>query len=72
MVGGVQHHNREEALIAHRTARLSMFGRRLLVTRIEIDGWPAAKASEAQGVSRTTAHKWVKRYRAEGSAISEA
>ena len=62
-----------------------MFGRRLLVTRIEIDGWPAAKASEAQGVSRTTAHKWVKRYRAEGwadvlsrgyswapSAISEA
>jgi transposase InsO family protein len=43
-----------------------MFGRQLLVTRIELDGWPVAKAAEAQGVSRTTAHKWRARYRAEG------
>lgn len=54
--------------MAHRTARLNMFGRQLLVTRIEFDGWPVAKAAEAQGVSRTTAHKWVARYRAEGWA----
>lgn len=54
--------------MAHRTARLNVFGRRLLVTRIELDGWPAAKAAEAQGVSRTTAHKWIRRYRAEGWA----
>jgi transposase InsO family protein len=52
--------------MAHRTARLNMFGRQLLVTRIEFDGWPVAKAAEAQGVSRTTAHKWIARYRAEG------
>ena len=45
--------------MAHRTARLNVFGRQLLVTRIELDGWPVAKAAEAQGVSRTTAHKWV-------------
>ena len=52
--------------MAHRTARLNVFGRQLLVTRIEFDGWPVAKAAEAQGVSRTTAHKWIARYRAEG------
>jgi transposase InsO family protein len=39
-----------------------------LVTRIELDGWPAAKAAEAQGVSRTTAYKWVRRYQVEGWA----
>jgi transposase len=36
------------------------------VTRIAIDGWPVAKAAEAQGVSPATAHKWIARYRAEG------
>ena len=52
--------------MAHRTARLNVFGRQLLVSRIELDRWPVAKAAEAQGVSRTTAHKWIRRYRAEG------
>src|SRR3990172_9560911 len=66
MVRGVLHPDQEEALMAHRTARLNPFGRRLLVTRIAIDGWPIAKAAEAQGVSRTTAHKWIARYRGEG------
>jgi transposase InsO family protein len=66
MVVGVQHRNPEEALVAHRTARLNVFGRQLLVTRVELDGWSVAKAAEAQGVSRQTAHKWVTRYRAEG------
>ncbi len=54
--------------MAHRTARLNVFGRQLLVSRIELDGWSAAKAAEAQGVSRTTAYKWIRRYRAEGWA----
>jgi len=54
--------------VAHRTARLNVFGRQLLVSRIELDGWPMARAAEAQGVSRTTAHKWIRRYRAEGWA----
>jgi transposase InsO family protein len=52
--------------VGHRTARLNVFGRQLLVTRVEVDGWSVAKAAEAQGVSRQTAHKWVTRYRAEG------
>lgn len=52
--------------MAHRTARLNVFGRQLLVSRVELDGWSVAKAAEAQGVSRQTAHKWVMRYRAEG------
>jgi len=52
--------------MAHRTARLNVFGRQLLVTRIDLDGWPIARAAEAQGVSRTTASKWIARYRAEG------
>ena len=54
--------------MAHRTARLNAFGRQLLVTRVELEGWPVAKAAEAQGVSRQTAHKWVARFRAEGWA----
>lgn len=66
MVGGAQHPSLEEALVAHRTARLNVSGRQLLVSRIELEGWPAAKAAEAQGVSRTTAHKWLRRYRDEG------
>jgi transposase InsO family protein len=45
-----------------------VFGRQLLVTRVELEGWSMAKAAEAQGVSRQTAHKWVARYRAEGWA----
>ena len=52
--------------MAHRTARLNVFGRQLLVSRVELDGWSIAKAAEAQGVSRQTAHKWVTRFRAEG------
>ena len=54
--------------MAHRTARLNAFGRQLLVTRIEVEGWPVARAAEAQGVSRTTAHKWIARYREESWA----
>ena len=54
--------------MAHRTARLNVFGRQLLVSRIELDGWPVSKAAEAQGVSRTTAHKWIRRFRVEGWA----
>jgi hypothetical protein len=47
MVRGVPHPSPEEALVAHRTARLNVFGRQLLVTRIELDRWPGAKAAEA-------------------------
>lgn len=50
----------------HRRAKLTVFGRRLLVERIELEGWPIAHAAAMTGVSRQTATKWVRRYRAEG------
>lgn len=52
----------------HRTARLTPFGRRLLVERVLTEGWPAATAAEMLGVSRATAYKWLRRYRREGLA----
>src|SRR6266498_3884990 len=52
----------------HRTARLTPFGRRLLVQRIVVEGWPPATAAETLGISRATAYKWLRRYRAEGPA----
>ena len=52
----------------HRKAKLTVFGRRLLVDRIELEGWPIAHAAAMTGVSRQTATKWVRRYRADGLA----
>jgi transposase InsO family protein len=52
--------------VAHRTARLNEYGRLLLATRVIEDGWTVSTAADAQGVSRATGHKWVRRYRAEG------
>jgi transposase len=50
----------------HRRAKLTVFGRRLVVERIELEGWPIAHAAAMTGVSRQTASKWLQRYRAEG------
>lgn len=52
----------------HANARLSPIGRRLLVDRIERDGWTIQAASEAAGISQRTACKWLARWRSEGSA----
>ena len=52
--------------MAHRRAKLTIFGRQLLVDRIETDGWTVAQAAAAAGVCRQTATKWVRRYRASG------
>jgi transposase InsO family protein len=49
----------------HGRPRLNVFGRQLLVKRIEA-GWTPSTAAEAAGVSRATAYKWLRRYRAEG------
>ena len=51
----------------HGSPRLNLFGRLLLVQRVEA-GWSVAAASEAVGVSRATGHKWVRRHREEGEA----
>jgi transposase len=54
--------------MAHANARLTEFGRLLLVQRITELGWPPAQAAERLGVSRATAYKWLGRYRAQGQA----
>jgi transposase len=50
----------------HANARLSPIGRRLLVDRVERDGWTVRDASESAGISERTARKWLARFRAEG------
>jgi transposase InsO family protein len=54
--------------MAHPRARLNVLGRELLVSRVTVLGWPVATAAEAQGISRATGYKWVRRFRAEGGA----
>ena len=49
-------------------ARLTPFGRKLLVDRFLVKGWAVAHAAEAAGVSRQTAYRWLKRWREEGEA----
>src|SRR5215210_7644074 len=51
----------------HANARLSPIGRRLLVDRIERDGWTVRAAAESAGISERTARKWLARFRAEGA-----
>src|SRR5216684_1459516 len=51
----------------HSGARSCPASRALLIERIE-DGCPVAMAAEAIGVSRRTAHKWIKRYALQGVA----
>lgn len=53
--------------MAHSRAKLTQFGRLLLVDRVEALGWTVAAACEALGVSNATGHKWVRRYRQEGA-----
>jgi transposase InsO family protein len=54
--------------MAHPRAKRTVAGRRLLVERVLEQGWPPARAAEAQGASAATAYKWLGRWRAEGLA----
>jgi transposase len=54
--------------MAHPRAKLTEFGRQLVVDRVLILGWSAAQAAAATGVSRATVYKWVGRFKAEGGA----
>ncbi|MFJ9552163.1 IS481 family transposase, partial [Streptomyces erythrochromogenes] len=53
--------------MSHRNARLTVFGRRLLVERV-VSGRPVAHVAAEMGISRATAHKWMRRWRSEGEA----
>lgn len=52
----------------HPNARLVPATRRLLVIRVRNQGWRVKAAAEAAGVSRRTAHKWLKRFKEFGDA----
>jgi transposase InsO family protein len=52
----------------HANARTCPKSRRLIVGRVEEEGWSLAAAAEAAGVSERTAAKWVARWRAAGEA----
>ncbi|WP_157522393.1 helix-turn-helix domain-containing protein, partial [Herbidospora cretacea] len=49
----------------HRNARLTVYGRQLLIDRVQ-SGRPVAHVAAEMGISRATAHKWVRRWRQEG------
>ena len=54
--------------MAHPKARLTPFGRRLLVRRVREEGRPVAHIAAAMGVSRQCAHRWLARFDEEGEA----
>ena len=54
--------------MGHPRTKLTVFGRQLLILRVEALGWPVAHAAAMQGISRATGYKWLRRYRAEGEA----
>jgi len=54
--------------MGHRNARLNVHGRRLIIHRVRVLGWPVAHAARAMGISRQCAHRWLARFDAEGEA----
>lgn len=45
----------------HQNARTTPVGRALLVRRVRSEGWSSSEAARAAGISRQTAHKWLRR-----------
>ena len=54
--------------MAHRNARLTVHGRRLLVHRVRVEGRPVAHVAKELGISRQCAHRWVSRFDEQGEA----
>lgn len=52
----------------HSNAKLTPSQRKLLVRRVRKEAWPVTEVAEAAGVSRHTAHKWLRRFESEGEA----
>jgi transposase len=50
----------------HANARTCPNSRKLLVHRIEEEGWSLMAAAEAAGISERSARKWLARWRADG------
>jgi len=54
--------------VSHPNAPLTVLGRRLLCTRITQLDWTVTDAARAAGISRQTAHKWLRRFVSCGEA----
>lgn len=54
--------------MGHRNARLTFFGRCLIVQRVREQHMPVAHVARAMGVSRQCAHRWIARFDTEGVA----
>lgn len=54
--------------MSHVNARLTVRGRALLIERVLVDRRPVAHVAKELGISRQSAHRWVRRFRAEGAA----
>ncbi len=52
--------------MAHRRAKLTPYGRMVLVERVVIEGWSVGEAAKAASVSPATVYKWLCRFRNEG------
>jgi transposase InsO family protein len=52
----------------HPRAKLTVEGRKLLVARVRVEGWPVVRAAEAMGISRACAHAWLRRFDELGEA----
>ena len=53
--------------MSHINARLTVRGRLLLIDRVLGERRPVAHVAKELGISRQCAHRWVRRYRAEGA-----
>ena len=51
--------------MSHRNARLTPYGRRILIERV-LAGRPVAHVAKEMGASRTCAHRWLSRFRVHG------
>ena len=54
--------------MAQHRPRLNVYGRQLLVSRVEVLGKPVATVARELGISRSTGYKWLRRHRTEGPA----
>jgi transposase len=54
--------------VAHRRAKLTPYGRLVLVERVLVEGWSVGETAKAASVSTATVYKWLTRFGAEGPA----
>ncbi len=52
----------------HPNAALTVKGRLLIATRVLKEGWSISEAARSAGVSRPTAHKWLRRFQSDGAS----